>query len=425
MLRSGTTEDLRRLLDSVGGGAAVFDVGAESTRYAGLNAAFAEILGVTSEGARGREVAETWPADQRAALDGQLRRCVETRAAIELDLTRGDARWRLLLCPILDAAGEPVRVMATAATVAADADRRRLESVVNSAYDAIITVDRARTITFVNGTAETMFGYRRTELIGQPLAILIPEEHREAHGAQVETFARSASTMREMQERQRIFGRRRDGTEFAVQISIAKIHLGSRTEYSAVVRDISATVALLDELSRSAATDFLTGLANRRAADARLADEVSRAHRYGPTLSAILFDLDHFKTVNDRHGHATGDDVLRRFASVVRHALRASDFAARVGGEEFLVLLPHTDLGAAREVAERIRARFSTEDVLTSAGLRRFTVSGGVAELASDAVDGIALLRDADRGLYRAKSSGRNRISSGVSVVTDDQPSAA
>jgi diguanylate cyclase (GGDEF)-like protein len=159
-------------------------------------------------------------------------------------------------------------------------------------------------------------------------------------------------------------------------------------------------------LSRLALTDPVTGLANRRGGEEALAREVSRARRGGVPLSLVLFDIDHFKNINDKAGHAVGDRVLRGIADILSASQRGSDLATRWGGEEFLVLLPDVGLAGARAFAERVREHVQGLEI-GSAG--PITVSAGVSELQGDE-DAAAALGRADSNLYRAKEAGRNRV---------------
>lgn len=165
-----------------------------------------------------------------------------------------------------------------------------------------------------------------------------------------------------------------------------------------------------DELERLAATDALTGTASRRQFLKRAAEEVARSERSGEPLALLMMDIDHFKLVNDRYGHAAGDAVLVAYASRVRDILRAPDVLGRLGGEEFAVLLPASCVGEAAGVAERIRACMEREAVEVGGKLIPVTVSVGVAEYASDAVSVEAMMIAADRCLYAAKNGGRNRV---------------
>lgn len=171
-----------------------------------------------------------------------------------------------------------------------------------------------------------------------------------------------------------------------------------------------------EHLVISGLTDALTGLHNRRYLDNRLEEEVTRALRYQHPLSGLFIDADHFKRVNDTHGHGAGDSVLRELALRVRECLRASDIATRFGGEEFALLLPQTDAREAIHLAERIRSRIEAQPVAIQGGKTvAITVSVGVAELQPEAGDtpgqaGQRLLEAADQSLYQAKSGGRNRV---------------
>ena len=164
---------------------------------------------------------------------------------------------------------------------------------------------------------------------------------------------------------------------------------------------------------RRAASDALTGLPNRRAADEAIMRMIAQAGRTVTPMSAVLLDLDHFKQVNDRHGHDRGDRALAMIGQVLVTSLRASDFAARYGGEEFLILLPDTDRGGAVELAEKLRRTIAQTEIQELGSL---TASFGIATMPDDAVEPEQLIRKADRALYAAKAGGRNRVE--VAVTT-------
>jgi diguanylate cyclase (GGDEF)-like protein len=184
----------------------------------------------------------------------------------------------------------------------------------------------------------------------------------------------------------------------------------------------SPVLANLRNLALSQAralTDGLTGLPNRRAADDTLKRMAAHAGRTASPLAAVLFDLDHFKQINDLCGHEKGDEVLAAVGVAVTSSLRASDFAARFGGEEFILLLPDTNRDGAVTVAEKLREALAAVEV---AGVSRpITASLGVAALPEDAAEPTLLLRVADRALYVAKSRGRNRVET---LSHDSEPSA-
>jgi diguanylate cyclase (GGDEF)-like protein len=156
-----------------------------------------------------------------------------------------------------------------------------------------------------------------------------------------------------------------------------------------------------------AATDGLTGLPNRRAVQDTLKRMVAQSARGVSPLAALLLDLDHFKNINDTHGHDQGDEVLAAAAVALQSAVRDSDFVGRYGGEEFLLLLPETDKQAALEVAEKVRKAITT---IHTPNLNQITASIGVAVIPDDAGDAPTLIRTADRALYSAKKNGRDRV---------------
>ncbi len=163
-------------------------------------------------------------------------------------------------------------------------------------------------------------------------------------------------------------------------------------------------------LAVQALTDELTGVANRRKVMATLAAEFERARRYRTTLSIAMLDLDHFKQVNDRFGHAAGDQVLRAFASMAAGSLRKTDCFGRIGGEEFLAILPHTDGSVAVQVMERMRRATGALVCPRLEGSFQPSVSIGVAVLDDLDSDIDVLLKRADDAVYRAKQGGRNRV---------------
>ncbi|RLU03604.1 MAG: diguanylate cyclase [Ketobacter sp.] len=174
-------------------------------------------------------------------------------------------------------------------------------------------------------------------------------------------------------------------------------------------RELEALTQQLRDLSN---TDQLTGLHNRRHLDSVIQEEWERGKRYQRPLAVILMDIDHFKNVNDTHGHPVGDDCLQEVAKRVREGVRwPTDFASRYGGEEFCIVLPETEVEGALTVAERIRSLIESDPILTRNGLLPITISAGVHSLIpSGATTPALLLEQADIALYQAKQEGRNRV---------------
>lgn len=205
---------------------------------------------------------------------------------------------------------------------------------------------------------------------------------------------------------------------------IGSLHLGSRDpeRYDAgsgtKFLDRLAAIAAIaiesmlnrERLRRAGMTDGLTGVHNRRYFDHRSLIEFSQAVRHRYPLACLFLDIDHFKAINDGHGHPAGDEVLRQVGGLILRSLRTGDLAARYGGEEFIVLLPRTDQAGAREVAERIRQMVQEAPFVTpEGGTIGATLSVGLAMLPAGATSFADLLAAADRALYQAKRSGRNR----------------
>ncbi|TML17180.1 MAG: diguanylate cyclase [Actinobacteria bacterium] len=170
-------------------------------------------------------------------------------------------------------------------------------------------------------------------------------------------------------------------------------------------------------VERQALMDGLTGLANRRQCEESLADELARVERFGGSLAVVVADLDWFKDVNDRYGHPAGDSLLRDFALLLQETLRDVDLAGRWGGEEFLLILPGTDLSGGAQVAERVRAALASRIVLTVEGTPiPVTASFGVAAV-PPAKTASELFATADAALYEAKRAGKNRVQTAAEPV--------
>lgn len=171
---------------------------------------------------------------------------------------------------------------------------------------------------------------------------------------------------------------------------------------------------MLEERRQMAMTDALTGAHNRRYFMRHLGRELKRTSRYGGELSLLALDIDHFKRINDRHGHAAGDEVLKEVVTRVQKCLpREYDWCARLGGEEFAVVLPQTGLAGAKVVAEKLRSTVAATPIAMGRELLNVTVSIGISaiEALREPITIEALLADADRYLYQCKEMGRNRVS--------------
>ena len=294
----------------------------------------------------------------------------------------------------------------------------RLAAIVSSSDDAIIGKTLDGTITSWNPAAERLYGFGPADVIGRPISILVPSDRPDEVPAILERIRAGDSVRHFETVRQRKDGRRVD---VSVSISPVRDASGRITGAAAIARDISERKRLEAEsqalLRLRANTDSLTGLANRASLDERAVESVALARRHERPLSCLMIDIDYFKRVNDTHGHAAGDQVLREVASRLRDGCRASDTVGRYGGEEFTALLPETDAGGALAVAEKIRATAAAAPVVLprSNGAEAgpaiaVRLSIGVATLDGTMTRAEALLAAADRALYAAKAAGRDRV---------------
>jgi diguanylate cyclase (GGDEF)-like protein len=209
--------------------------------------------------------------------------------------------------------------------------------------------------------------------------------------------------------------KRRNGDEFWALLSARMIEFEGEAALLAGISDVTEQKVLEERLRDLATKDELTGIYNRRHFIELAEIELSRSRRKTAPTSLAMLDIDHFKLVNDHFGHAVGDRALLEVARAMKETLRVSDISARIGGEEFVLLLPETTLEGALAVTERLRERIGRAEIPIGDGrVARITVSAGVAELfATEGLDG--LMKRADDALYLAKERGRDR-----SVVSGD-----
>jgi diguanylate cyclase (GGDEF)-like protein len=251
--------------------------------------------------------------------------------------------------------------------------------------------------------------------IGQPLALreIFQAPARGDHFAlELEQFGRVDAIEAQFD------GREQEWVSVSAQLIEVE---GGRLAHLVWCYDITTHKQLEDRLRALAGTDALSGLDNRRAFFDKGAQMIEQARRYGHPMSLLMLDIDHFKRVNDEHGHACGDEAIRRVAQLLRTVLRDADLIARVGGEEFCALLPETALEPAREVAQRLVEQLRITDLgPTAAGPLRATMSVGVAQLAPPQLQTLEqLLHQADEALYAAKAAGRDRV---VAAPVSDHP---
>lgn len=281
-----------------------------------------------------------------------------------------------------------------------------LRGITDAAQDAVILIDQSDAVTYWNPAATAMFGYTEAEMAGHKLHdLIVPERNLAAHREAFSGFTQSGTGPLIGKTRQ-VQARRRNGEEFPAEVSLSAVRLHDQWSAVGIVRDVTRRVQAEERLRQLATTDALTGICNRRHFDETLVSEVNRATRFASPLTLILFDIDHFKRINDTFGHQAGDRVLVQLAVVVGQAIRATDLFARWGGEEFVVLSPGCDLDAGRLLAEKLRMSLEQQEF---ADVGQVTCSFGVADyLPGNDTD--RLMKVADHCLYHAKASGRNRV---------------
>ena len=270
--------------------------------------------------------------------------------------------------------------------------------------DSILVLDTEERIVDINPSAVKLFGVGEEDALGLRLDELFPDDpvlttHLKSSGTHTVNLVREGRICYFSLSHSRI----RDKRDFSLGHII-------------VLRDVTEQKILEKKLEREAATDSLTGILNRRYFTELSEKELARSRRNGSPLSLVILDIDHFKSVNDSFGHHTGDCVLKALCEECSRCLRESDLLGRWGGEEFIILLPETDLDTAYLVAERIRIRImemklALSECTDSGDMLSVTVSlGGTAVEPSETSLEEAFKR-ADEALYRSKSRGRNRLS--------------
>ncbi len=310
----------------------------------------------------------------------------------------------------------PGRIMAVIADIsrsaaqerAARAAEDRFRAVLDGVRDyAIVALDLEGRIESWNKSAERIFGYAHAEVASRPCAMLYT--HDEGTEQRVRALLERATSNGWSEDEG--WWLRKETSRFwgNAVYSVVENEDGAARGFVVVIRDLTRRKREEDALRELASTDALTGAANRRHLAEVGATELTRWRRTGDPLSVVVLDADHFKSINDTHGHASGDEVLKVLARTCRDQVRDLDLVARIGGEEFAVLLPNTDAAGARAAAERIRLAIESARVTRGNAVVRFTVSAGVAECTRAMPDLDALLQAADAAMYEAKHRGRNR----------------
>ena len=284
--------------------------------------------------------------------------------------------------------------------------RDQLAAIVESSVDAIIWLDTDCLIRSWNRGAENLYGYDRSEVLGRPIALIA------ATGTTEERQRRLARVLQGHVEQFETRARRRDGTEVDVAVTDSPIRdeVGQVTGIARVARDISQRKLMEAELAFLAERDPLTGLYNRRRMNEELSQLCARAARYHEPAGLLIGDIDNFKHINDSLGHAVGDEVIKAVTHVLQSHLRDTDLLARPGGDEFAVLLPHTDTEGAERTAHLLCDAVAALDVPFQGHRIQVTLSIGVAEIAGEEISPEDAMAIGDLAMYEAKRLGRNQV---------------
>ncbi len=286
---------------------------------------------------------------------------------------------------------------------------RRQAALIDEVRDTILSTDASGAITHWSAGAVQMLGYQGREIIGKPFSILLPEADRASVMEKLEAL-RGSQQHFELE----VSLRKQDGRVFPTHLSLTQLHdrMGRFAGMVGYGLDITVQKDLERRLEELATVDELTGACNRRYLQIHGPIELQRARRFRRPLAAMMIDLDHFKRVNDRFGHQFGDLVLSMLCELCRKALRPSDIFVRYGGEEFVVLMPETELSEALTAARRLANRIRTTVFSADPAIQGLTVSIGVCALEPADGDIGALVNRADGAMYRAKQLGRDRVES-------------
>lgn len=305
-----------------------------------------------------------------------------TRDAVVLPVSLPSGTWQLAAIPkegwsshspyrgvvhgsilLLAALGCIVTIQRIRSRQALMESENRMRAMSQASHDPLVMIDADDRITFWNPAAERVFGYSEEEMLGQKLhdILVLPKEREWAHG-KLEHFSLTGTgpiVGRTME----VTGVRKSGETFPVERAVAAFQVRGKWFAVGSMRDISRRKQDEKRLNELATTDGLTGLSNRRHFLEQAEAQLRQALRYNQEFSFMMLDLDHFKRINDTHGHDAGDEVLRAVARTMREVMRGTDIIGRLGGEEFGAVMPETGAEAARQVAERLRVRIMEQPI--------------------------------------------------------------
>ena len=287
-----------------------------------------------------------------------------------------------------------------------------MRAITDAVHSAVLLIDDEGRIRFANPAVERLFGYNQKELKDCKVhETLIPKSFQQRVKEGLAAFARTG-TGPGLEKPMELVARRKDGSEVSIELHVGRVRRNNRWWAVGAAMDISLYKSREQMLANLAETDPLTGVRNRRSFVYMAEAEFRRSQQMGTPLYFLMYDLDHFKKINDSYGHVAGDDVLREFAAICTRNLRDSDLFGRIGGEEFAAVMTGKDLRAVFGVAERIRKAFVGVTVRVGDQCQKIDTSVSIGLVLVDPLQDTVEsgLEKADAALYQAKALGRNRV---------------
>lgn len=283
----------------------------------------------------------------------------------------------------------------------------KFKMLLEAAPEAIVIVDKTGKIKLANSQSEKYFGYRREELIGQRVEVLVPDELQKIHAEHRKKYI-AHPFKRPMGIGLNLRAKHKDGRTFPVEIALSPLGTGGDLLVTAIVHDVTEHKQIEERLKHLAEHDALTGLVNRVILEDRIELAITLAKRHHYNLAVFFLDLDGFKKVNDTYGHAIGDRVLRAVTKRIQGCIRGSDTLARVGGDEFaLLILEIKTEDAVTQLAKKILRRFTKAFLINNKKIVT-TLSMGISLYPKDGADHQSLLKKADAAMYEVKNHGKN-----------------
>lgn len=432
--------DLQALIDAAAGASFLID---RQGKIHALNQSSALRFGIDQQSALGLELFSLFPDSLAEARRGMLARLLKERQTLVFEDSRLDMHFRNTIVPVIDRDGEIRRVAVfsediteqRAAAIQLQKSEAQYRFLAENSADVVWQLDKEMRFVYISKADEKLRGIPREEVIGTSVLNFYPPEGKAILGKAIQ--ARHEQEARGEIVSQPLYIEtpqlRHDGSIVWVETVSTRIYdeNGELTGYNGVTRNIeerrryqamletanqqlqaqlAEITALQAQLREKALRDGLTGLYNRHYLHETLPREITRAQRERQPLALIMIDIDHFKAVNDTHGHVAGDLALQLLAKLLQKLTRENDLVCRFGGEEFLVALPRMTLADALARTEIWRQAVADARLDYSGQIIQLNISLGIATFPDHGQTETALLAAADTALYTAKRTGRNRV---------------